>query len=206
MTSESTTRDELHQAAAGFVELVRLIPDGGWDSPALGVWTVRDLVGHTSRALSTIETYLAAPVERAVLPHARDYFRAAGAAGPGAADAIAERGRAGGRALGEQPAAAVSELADRVLATMDATADDVVLGIPLGAMRLIDYLPTRIFELIVHSLDLHAALDVAWTAPEAPLRSTARLAADLAVDRGLGGELLQALTGRRSWPDGVSVL
>ena len=28
-----------------------------WEQPALGEWSVRDLVGHTSRALLTVEAY-----------------------------------------------------------------------------------------------------------------------------------------------------
>ena len=34
---------------------------GRYDEAALGVWSVRDLIGHTSRALLTVESYLASP-------------------------------------------------------------------------------------------------------------------------------------------------
>ena len=49
-------------AAAGTVaDLVDAIPDTGWDGPGLGVWDLRALVGHTSRSLVTVITYLGQP-------------------------------------------------------------------------------------------------------------------------------------------------
>ena len=40
--------------------------DGRWDEPGLGEWSVRDLVGHTSRSFLTVESYLATPAESAI--------------------------------------------------------------------------------------------------------------------------------------------
>jgi hypothetical protein len=43
---------------------------GNWDELALGEWTVGDLLGHTSRALVTVESYLdkpAAPLRNHVI-------------------------------------------------------------------------------------------------------------------------------------------
>src|SRR5262249_56554075 len=88
-----------------------------WDGPGLGEWDVRALVGHTSRALVTVETYLARPAAAADVASAPDYFRATSAA---AADpAVAARGRDAGTALGGDPAAAVAQLAARVVALGD---------------------------------------------------------------------------------------
>jgi hypothetical protein len=42
--------------------------------PGLGVWTVRDLVGHTCRALTTVEAYAARPAARVELERPVDYM------------------------------------------------------------------------------------------------------------------------------------
>jgi hypothetical protein len=73
-------------------------------------------------------------------------------------------------------------------------------------MRLIEYLPTRTFELVVHGLDLQTALGLPLSAPAGPLASTLRLATDLALAQGLGPALLLTLTGRRPLPEGACVL
>ncbi len=81
-----------------------------WDSPAIGVWTVRDLAGHTDRAPATVETYRAKSAGQVDIQRPVDYFlRATGTlAEPGA---VAERGRQAGRGLGRDPAAKERETA-----------------------------------------------------------------------------------------------
>ena len=49
--TSASTRDCFAAATACFVELVARVPDSGWDDPALGVWNVRDLVGHVAGPL-----------------------------------------------------------------------------------------------------------------------------------------------------------
>lgn len=44
-------------AARRFLE-VSASATGHYDAPGLGEWSVRDLLGYTSRSLSTVETYL----------------------------------------------------------------------------------------------------------------------------------------------------
>jgi len=212
-------RQDFRDAADAFVALVRQVPDGAWGAPGLGVWTVRELVGHTARALSTVEEYLTAPTgQRAgtavgstpdpgtATVDAVTYFRLGRRAGLTNSDAVAERGRAAGRDLGPRPEEAVEQLCERVLRLVDGTADDVVLTSRLSAMRLVDYLPTRTFELIVHGLDLQVSLGLTPGAPPGPLASTLRIAGDLALDQGLGPRLLLALTGRAPLPEGTCVL
>jgi hypothetical protein len=41
-----------------------------------------------------------------------------------------------------------------VLAQVNTASDAVLVSTPVGGMRLIDYLPSRIFELAVHTLDI----------------------------------------------------
>src|SRR5664280_3807081 len=46
-------------AAQVFADLVSQVPDQMWESPGLGVWSLRELVGHTSTAaLSGVLTTL----------------------------------------------------------------------------------------------------------------------------------------------------
>src|SRR6478672_2539128 len=118
-------RDHFRLAAAGFVTVVGLIPADGWERSGLGVWTVRDLAGHASRALLTVETYLDphTVTDRPALADAVAYLKAAGSDLVDPAT-VAERGRQAGAALGEQPAQAVSAIAERVLATVGLSRDD----------------------------------------------------------------------------------
>jgi hypothetical protein len=112
-----------------------------WERPGLGQWDVRSLVGHTSRALLTVESYLARPAAAVDVPSAADYFRATSAV---AADpAVAARGRDAGTALGSDPATAVAEIAARVLPIVDDRADTELVTTIAGGMRLGEYLPTR---------------------------------------------------------------
>ena len=190
-------------AAGWFVRTTALVGDR-WAEPGLGGWDVRALVGHTSRSLLTVEAYLARPTETAEVPSAADYFRATRAM---AADpAVAQRGRDAGTALGEDPAAAVVEIAARVVPLVDAQDGGTLLTTIAGGMRLADYLPTRTFELAVHTSDLARALDAPLDVPATAATQALRLVTELAVSDGRAGPLLLAATGRSGLPPGWSVL
>jgi uncharacterized protein (TIGR03083 family) len=186
------------------------VREDDWARPGLGVWTLRDLAGHTSRALLTVESYLdpATTTQQPSLADVEAYFAAAGAAGAHADPAaIAERGRQAGIALGDDPAAAVAAIVERVLAMVDQADDNALVTTPMNTMTLVGYLPTRTFELVVHTLDIAAAAGV--RPPDAldrPLASCLALAGRLAVSQGRGPEVLLALTGRRPLAAGFSVL
>ena len=64
MTTRTGPRAEFASAAESFATLVRRIPDGRWDDPGLGDWDVRSLVGHASRSLITVSTYLRNAAQR----------------------------------------------------------------------------------------------------------------------------------------------
>jgi hypothetical protein len=198
-----TSRRAFTDAAAWFVRTAALVGDR-WDRPALGEWDVRALVGHTSRSLLTVEAYLARPAATVDVQSAADYFRATRDA---AADpAVAARGRDAGTALGGDPAAAVAEVAARVLPLVEARDGTEIVTTFAGGMRLGDYLPTRTFELVVHTADLAAALVLPLDVPATAATQALQLLADLAVGDGLAGQLLLAATGRSGLPDGFSVL
>jgi len=201
---ELNVRETFAEAARAFVDLVRRLPQERWDGPGLGEWDLRSLVGHTSRSLVTVETYLRQPVDTEEVPTPAAYYVAI-------ADldnaAVAERGRQAGQALGENPAEFVDALAQRVIAQVE-TAGNPLIHTAAGGMRLENYLSTRTLELVVHGLDIAAAVpDV--EPPEFSdqlLSEVARVAATAAVLRGSGVELMLALTGRATLRPGFSVV
>ncbi len=197
------SRRAFADAAEWFVATTALVGHR-WAEPGLGEWDVRALVGHTSRSLLTVEAYLARPAPDVEVPSAAEYFRAtrALAAGP----AVAERGREAGAALGHDPSAAVAEIAGRVVPMVGAKDGTELLTTIVGGMRLADYLPTRTFELAVHTADLSAALGLAPAVPPTAAAQALSIVADVAVADGLAGSLLLATTGRMPLPPGFSVL
>jgi uncharacterized protein (TIGR03083 family) len=203
-------REAYEGAATTLVETASKGRPSQWLEPGLGVWTVRGLVGHASRALLTVESYLAKPVEKIDLARPVDYYlqvKVQTQSGLNDPAAIALRGREAGDALGTDPAGAVRDIAARVLPLVARTGDAVIVGTPVGGMRLIDYLPSRVFELAVHTLDLASALGLAVTLPPATATLTLRLMAELAAEQpGLATPLLLAATGRGPLPAGYTVL
>jgi uncharacterized protein (TIGR03083 family) len=197
------SRRAFSDAAEWFVRTAALVGDR-WDRPGLGEWDTRALVGHTSRSLVTVETYLARPAAAAEMASAADYFCATSAAAAG--PAVVARGRDAGAALGADPAAAVAEIAARVLALVDTQDGSELVTTIAGGMRLGDYLPTRTFELVVHTADLATALGVPPDVPATSAAQALHIITDLAVANGLAGPLLLAATGRPGLPAGFSVL
>jgi hypothetical protein len=93
-----------------------------------------------------------------------------------------------------------------VQAKVASAPDDAFVATVAGGMRLIEYLPTRTFELVVHTADLTSALGIAAAPPAVAAASALRLAADLALERDSAVDVLLALTGRRPLPDGFSIV
>lgn len=197
------SRRAFADATAWFVSAVALVSDR-WDQPGLGEWDIRALVGHTSRSLLTVELYLARPAAAAEIGCAADYFVAARAA---AADpTFVVRGREAGAALGADPAAAVAQLAARVLPLVDSVDGTELVTTIVGGMRLTDYLPTRTFELVVHTTDLATALGLPPVPPANAATQALHIVADLAVADDLAGALLLVATGRPHTSADFSVL
>jgi uncharacterized protein (TIGR03083 family) len=197
------SRRAFADAADWFVHTVGLVGDR-WDQPGLGEWDVRALVGHTSRSFLTVETYLERPATDVDVSSPAEYFRTsrAVAAGP----AVAARGRDAGTALGPDPAAAVAGIAARVVRLLDTRDGADLLTTIVGGMRLGDYLPTRTFELAVHTADLAAAIGEPVDIPMTAAAQALQVVSDLARLDGHAGALLLAATGRGGLPTGFSVL
>lgn len=208
-----TARGSYLLAVDAFAALVDHLPGEVWDTPGLGVWTVRDLVGHTAAAaLTQVCTVVDRPADAEMIFSAEGYYALAKSVDPAvyqaATEAATKQARSDGEALGDRPAQTIHALMDQVTTKLDATGDDALVEIHelVGGMRLEAWLPTRTFELAVHSLDIAAATGVPATLPGAVLADAAALGARIAVATGDGPAVLRALTGRGTLAEGFSVV
>lgn len=201
------TADSFASAAHSFAALVRRLPAHAWDGPGLGDWDLRALVGHASRSLITVSTYLRAPAEREDVATAAEYYLKVTPAALGIDPAaVAERGRQAGRDLGDDPVATVDRLVARALADVDAAADPLITVIGGLGIRLRTYLPTRTFELAVHGLDIARAVGLSHDLPADVLGEATALAGQIALASGHGAAVLLALTGRAALPPDFSLV
>ena len=92
------------------------------------------------------------------------------------------------------------------MAAIDAAQPERIVSIGGLGILLPEYLRTRIFELVVHSIDIATAIGQPHGQPQSAVMATLELAAGIAASRGQGEELLLALTGRQTLPAGYSVV
>jgi uncharacterized protein (TIGR03083 family) len=204
----AAARPAYDAAATAFLDLAAAVAPQRHDDPGLGDWSIRSLLGHTGRSLVTVTTYLGTRAERVAADSAAAYYAAvADLVGHDADGAVRQRGVDAGRALGDDPVRTLREWYADARAALDALGpDDPVVETLVGGMRVSDYLPTRVLELTVHSLDLARAVDAVFEPPAEALAESLRLAADSALALGLGETVLLALTGRERLPPGCSVV
>ncbi len=161
------------ECAAVDTTLARVPPDA-WGRHALGSWNLAELVAHLIRCVTRVTAYADQPVEaeRPDVDRFTYYRYDAAAVAPGvAARAVEEASRLRTEDLPRlfaegwrAEADLVAELpADRLLATIQ------------GAMRLDEYLATRVLEVTIHHLDVRAALDL----PATPTPEAGALVSDL---------------------------
>jgi uncharacterized protein (TIGR03083 family) len=194
-------------AARSFAALVRDIPVDGWDGPGLGDWDLRSLVGHASRSLITVSTYLQTTAEREDVATPHEYYALVNPSALGIDPAaVVERGRQAGADLGDDPATAVDGLVDRVLGELAGIDDRLIQVIGGRGIRLFTYLPTRTFELAVHGLDIAGAVGIPFRLPTDVLDEALVLAGRIAAFSGQGETVLLALTGRAALPPLFSVV
>lgn len=204
-------RRTYRSAAIAYAGLVAAVPPDRLDEPALGEWTLRELLGHTvSSALRQVPAVLAtrAPVIEVATPEGYfAYARSAPAELVAAAHtASTEDARANAKELGDSPAAEVSTLIGRATEALSQVNDDDVITSAAGGMRVRDWIPTRTFELVVHGLDAATAIGVDYDLPIETLAESLALASRTALGVGSGIPLLRALTGRESLPPDFSVI
>ncbi len=193
-------------SATAFHDLVTRIDDDQWDSVALGEWSLRSLVGHTTRAILTVESYLLLDdpgypnVQNAEGYYARVYRDLTDPV------AVAARGVEAGIWLGADPAQTIADALSRAMALVDAAPPERIVSIGGLGIELPEYLRTRTFELIVHSIDISRATGLPHGQSPDAIAATLELAAGIAAMRGDGELLLAALTGRGALPAGFSVV
>ena len=193
-------------SAAAFVRLLGQIPDEQWSEPGLGSWTVRSLAGHTARAILTVENYLAQEEPGDVtIATAEAYYSTVYLTFTNDA-AVAARGVEAGEWLGDDPVAQVSAALARATAAIASQPANRIVSIGGMGIRLSEYLRTRVFELVVHTIDLSRATGLPHSMPEPIMEDAVTLAAAVAARRGSGETLLLALTGRAPLAEGFSVV
>ena len=128
-----------------------------WGRPALGTWTLKQLVAHLVRGATRVTAYLPDPVPDGPLVDRVEYFRY---------DADAEAAGVAQRAIDEAAAMDEESLPGRFAVGWRATAAAAedhgpaqTLNTFRGPMRLDEYLATRLLEIVVHHIDVRVALD-----------------------------------------------
>ncbi len=205
--SSMRVREAFGEAAGFLVSAVDSVPPDRWAGPGVGEWTIAELAVHASRAASTLVTYVDGETDLSI-ESAADYYAAA-LKMPDISSRVAARAREQAAAIDvsipDYVKAAVAE-AELVLCRTPANA---IVATPVGGMRLIDYLPTRIVEMVVHGIDLSDAVDVEPGVPATALGVTLETLADLAVVRPEGidpASIVRALTGRGRLPESANLL
>lgn len=191
---------EHHETVAAFREashwwrsLVGAVDDR-WDQAALGEWSVRELVAHTGRAYRTVLEYAEGATKDPVeIYTAAGYFRTVLAEETPHVH-IAARGHEEARRTDDW-LVETDRLAEEVDRFLDAHPGDTVMHLFVGEMALDQYLATRVVELVVHGLDLSAAIDLPTDPPPGAARVALAVLLDLAPAENLGS-VLRLLTGR----------
>jgi hypothetical protein len=199
------SKEAFTQAATFFVESVAKIGPRQWDDSALDVWSVRDLVGHTSRSISRVAEFAVQPADKIDVASAAQHYHVS-LAPDDIDETIAQGGRDAALTLGDDPAATVRASLDAVVLVLTGVSEGTTIAYTNGGIRLEHYLQTRVLELVIHTLDLLAAINDNTQPPREALLSTLHLLADLAADSGFGGQLALLATGRGIIPDRFSVL
>lgn len=148
----------LDAECGAFAASLTRVPSTSWSQPALGVWTVAELVAHVIGGLDRIRTYLDEPQPAGALISPVEYFRYdPRKEAPG----IAQRARE--RAARVPPSELAGAFEDAWMTARARAADEPptrAMTTFRGPMQLDDYLQTRVLEVVVHHLDLREALEL----------------------------------------------
>ncbi len=192
-------KENFYTAADLFESTVSTIPEAKWDLPGLGNWSIRSLVGHGLRAMTTVLEYQGKQSNTSSPNQIHDpagYFLAANIDDPEVTNAIEKRGVQAGLELGANPLEKISEAVLQVKGFVRGAPLDLPMVTRMGEMTLATYLPTRTFELSVHSTDLATALGEDLVLPESLYFEVISILAHIARQKGGGTDLVKFLTGR----------
>jgi Mycothiol maleylpyruvate isomerase N-terminal domain len=206
-------RNAYEQAVAWYLARVGGVDEAHWHDTGLDDWTVRELAAHGARSITLVTTYLdAAAAPASDDPTGGDAVPPLLPPGPFAywqalfgtytaeqladlARQVAERGKQGVVALGDDAVRAVWTMAESTLNRLAVTPDDAPMTTPFGRLTLVGYLPSRVVELVVHGLDLCRSTGQPLSAPDLPTQVT------MAMLTGFGdpARVILALTGREPY-------
>ena len=197
-------RNAFRESIEQFVEVVERVPSDAWGRPGLGEWSIRELVGHVVGVIDGVvaDTGHAAPM--AAEGAAAHYVQAMSS--PRVHEEVAERARTRAASFGDSPVEAARAVVARTLDAVDALDDAAPVTTNVGPVRLVDYLSTRVLEIVIHTMDVSLAAGVPVETSREALTVTLALLSDIAVAHGDGAALAMALSGRRSLPEGFNVL
>jgi uncharacterized protein (TIGR03083 family) len=188
------TAAAFREASHWWRSLVGGVEDHQWDQPALGEWTVRELVAHGNRALKTVFEYVDGPAKDPTpIATAAQYFRVVLAEQTPHVH-IAARAKREAVELGD-PISITDDLAVRAQRVLDRTAPETDLHLFVGEMPLSQYLATRVLELVVHGTDLSEAIGIPSPPPAGAAKVALAVLVDLATAEDLG-TIARLLTGR----------
>jgi len=199
MAQPGDTRTSFHDAVDSFLATAELIEPERWRQPATDEWSVLELFSHIARGLSVISDYLdvdLGPSPEVTVDGPANYFRLALAA-EGVHLGIRDRAVSASERYRDDPLAAAREVASSVTARVDVTEDDRPMKVFVETMRFIDYLHTRIVELVLHTFDLQLACGLSLRAPESSLAVVEEILIEL-TDRADPRAVVLALSGRSS--------
>ena len=194
------------RSADAFIGMVGAIRAEQWERPGLGTWSVRSLAGHTARAILTVESYLSQEEPGDVsVSSAKAYYSTVYSQFTDAA-AVEVRGVEAGEWLGNDPVGQVTSALARTKSLVESQPPNRIVSIGGMGILLTEYLRTRVFELVVHTIDLSRATGIDHSLPPSTIADAVALASAVAAQRGSGEELLLALTGRAPLPPGFSMV
>jgi uncharacterized protein (TIGR03083 family) len=170
-------RDAYAESASWFSSVVNDVAPADWLRPGLGSWTVRELVGHTSRNCTYVLDLVIRDqsTDRRLGPFA---FWDGVLAGSNVElhAGIAAAALAASEALGDDPRSAIRDLVDQTLALVASLPDGAVVRFgSAGELALIDYLPSRIVEFVCHGIDVCEAIGRTSDVPTEALAITTEL-------------------------------
>ncbi|MBW3578721.1 MAG: maleylpyruvate isomerase N-terminal domain-containing protein [Actinobacteria bacterium] len=184
-----------------------------WAAPSsLPGYTVAGLAGHLARAVFTVEDYLevpAPPPDRELTDAAGYFVVVLGSHDPRDSELHRTiRGRADTGAVGPDALAHAIRDATRRLRERRSTINrQAPVGVLDGvALPLVEYLKTRLVELVVHIDDLAVSVDQLPALPADAYRLVACVLSQVAALREGGLDVVRSLARRERHPDAVRAL